>query len=145
MTIEKLSPHNLQQLLTLVLELWTDCSLEEETPYYTALMNAPDELCLLAKEGDHYVGFLHLSTRKDYVEGADELPIAYIEGIYVQPHHQHKGIARRLVSAGEEWARQMGLKQLASDTEWNNTSSIAFHQQIGFHEAGRIVCFIKSL
>lgn len=28
---------------------------------------------------------MHLSIRNDYIEGAIDLPVAYIEGIYVKP------------------------------------------------------------
>ncbi|MCT2196262.1 hypothetical protein M3G15_14050 [Paenibacillus sp. p3-SID1389] len=39
----------------------------------------------------------------------------------------------------------MGCKEIGSDTEQDNRGSQAFHQRIGFREAGRIVAFIKAI
>jgi aminoglycoside 6'-N-acetyltransferase I len=145
MIIEKISTDNIIYLLPLVLELWPDCDYEEEYEYFHELIDSDTQTCFLAKEKDHYVAFIQLAIRNDYVEGADELPVAYVEGIYVKPGYQKQGIARSLIERAEQWARQKGLKQLASDTELSNHASIAFHKSLGFIEAGRIVCFIKDI
>ena len=39
----------------------------------------------------------------------------------------------------------MGLTHLASDTEMDNQISQLFHQQAGFREVSRLVCFIKTI
>lgn len=79
------------------------------------------------------------------MEGANDLPVAYLEGVYVKPNHQRQGIARKLIRVAEGWAKQKGVKQIASDAAVTNLTSIHFHKQIGFEEAARIVCFIKNL
>jgi aminoglycoside 6'-N-acetyltransferase I len=145
MLIESLSIDNIKPFTELSLELWPKCNFDEEYEQYLRRIDSARDACYLAKVGELYVGFVHLAIRHDYVEGADELPIAYIEGIYVKPEHQTRGIARKLIGKGEEWAREKGLKQIASDTELVNSASINFHMQMGFKETGRIVCFIKGL
>jgi aminoglycoside 6'-N-acetyltransferase I len=145
MIIEQISTENIRYLVPLVLELWPDCDYEEEYAYFHQLMDSDTQTCFLAKENDYYMAFVQLAIRNDYVEGADELPVAYIEGIYVKPDYQKQGIARNLIDRAEQWARQKGLKQLASDTGLSNHASIAFHKNLGFTEAGRIVCFIKDI
>jgi aminoglycoside 6'-N-acetyltransferase I len=145
MIIEQISTDNIRYLVPLVLELWPDCDYEEENEYFHQLIDSDTQTCFLAKEKDHYVAFIQLAIRNDYVEGADELPVAYVEGIYVKSDYQKRGIARNLIVRAEEWARRKGLKQLASDTELSNNASIAFHKSLGFTEAGRIVCFVKNI
>lgn len=142
---ETLSLQNLPGLMPLVLELWADCSFDEELENYKRIVDSTDEICYLVKDIEEYVAFIHISIRHDYVEGSGDLPVAYIEAIYVKPHCQRKGIAKMLVGVAENWAKQKGLRQLASDAEIENRVSIDFHKKVGFQEAGRIVCFIKEL
>ncbi|WP_017495462.1 aminoglycoside 6'-N-acetyltransferase [Flavobacterium sp. WG21] len=145
MNIEVISSQNLKQLVELVLELWNDCSFDEEVESYKAIIDSENEICYVVKDQEDYIAFVHLSTRNDYVEGAEDLPVAYIEAIYVKPAYQKQGIARRLTKVAEDWAKQKGFKQIASDTDLGNSASIDFHQKTGFTEVERIVCFIKNL
>lgn len=145
MNIEVLSSNNLKQLTELVLEFWNDCSFDEEFESYKSIIDSENEICYVVKHQEDYIAFIHLSIRNDYVEGATELPVAYIEGIYVKPDYQKQGIAAALLKVAEDWAKQKGLDQIASDTDQNNLGSIDFHKKIGFTEVERIVCFIKDL
>jgi aminoglycoside 6'-N-acetyltransferase I len=145
MIIETLSKGNIQQLTELVLALWTDCDYEEEYDNYEKIIGEENEACYLIKAQDIYVGFIHLTLRQDWVEGANDLPVAYMEAIYVKPDYQNRGFGKKLVEMGEQWSKQKGCKQLASDTELENLNSIDFHDKMGFEEVSRIVCFIKEL
>ena len=145
MEIQQLSTDNLNNLIDLVLELWADCTFDEECENYKRILSLDNEVCYLVKEQGIYIAFIHLTIRTDYVEGASEFPVAYIEALYVKPTYQNLGIGRKLVHVGENWSRQKGCTQLASDTELNNSIAIDFHKKIGFDEANRIVCFVKKL
>ncbi|MFW0736922.1 aminoglycoside 6'-N-acetyltransferase [Flavobacterium sp. T12S277] len=145
MNIEVISSQNLKQLVELVLELWNDCSFDEEFESYKSIIDSENEICYVVRDQEDYIAFVHLSTRNDYVEGAEDLPVAYMEAIYVKPAYQKQGIARRLTKVAEDWAKQKGFKQIASDTDLGNSASIDFHQKAGFTEVERIVCFIKNL
>ncbi|MVM36633.1 GNAT family N-acetyltransferase [Spirosoma sp. HMF3257] len=145
MEIQQLSENNLHEFVDLVLELWTDCAFEEEYENYKRILRLDNEICYLLKDQGIYIAFIHLTIRTDYVEGATEFPVAYIEALYVKPTYQKLGLGSKLVSAGENWSRQKGCGQLASDTELTNSIAIDFHKNIGFDEVNRIVCFVKKL
>ena len=145
MTVEIISEANLKSLTKLTRELWPDCSFDEEFENYKHIIGARNEVCYLFKDRDEYIAFIQVSIRNDYVEGATDLPVAYIEAVYVKIEYQRQGIARKLIRVAEEWAKQKGVKQIASDTNITNLASINFHKKIGFEEAERIVCFIKDL
>jgi aminoglycoside 6'-N-acetyltransferase I len=145
MIIEILSKDNLKALVELVLELWTDCSYDEEIENYSKIINSEKDVCYLAKVQEKYIGFILLSVRNDYVEGATQMPLAYIEGIYVKPDYQKQGVAKKMIDIAEDWAKLKGLKQLASDTNITNFESINFHNSVGFEEVSRVVCFVKNL
>ncbi|SFO88066.1 aminoglycoside 6'-N-acetyltransferase I [Chitinophaga sp. YR627] len=145
MTTEKLSSDNINHLIPLVLKLWPDCVAEEEHVYFSGMIAAEQDVCYLVKFDHVYIAFIHVSVRNDYVEGAEDLPVAYIEGIYVTPDYQRKGVAKHLVKVAEDWALEKGIKQIASDTSVSNDQAIAFHKGLGFSEVERIVCFIRTL
>ena len=145
MSIELLSRDNLEQLILLVLEFWPECNFEEEHQHYDRLINREDEVVLLVRQDTAYAGFAHASTRTEYVEGADTSPVGYLEAVFVKPLYRKNGMARKLVEEIEAWARSKGLKQLASDTAIINAGSIAFHEEAGFEEVNRIVCFMKDI
>ena len=96
-------------------------------------------------EGDDPAAFLSLSLRSDYVEGTTSCPVAYIEGLYVKPEFRRKGIAEKLVEHAKEWAKEYGCAELASDCVLDNEGSQAFHNDVGFSEANRIVCYTMQL
>ncbi len=54
-------------------------------------------------------------------------------------------MSRELLSRCEQWAREQGCTEFASDCELGNDGSLAFHLQMGFSEANRIICFTKRL
>jgi len=91
------------------------------------------------------VAFMSLSLRHDYVEGTDSSPVGYLEGIYVKPDFRGRGIASALVDFAKEWAISQGCSELASDCELDNEDSRLFHNNIGFEEANRIICFTMDL
>ena len=91
------------------------------------------------------VAFISLSLRQDYVEGTRTSPVAYIEGLYVNPDYRNRGIARKLVSYAKKWAYEKNCQELASDTELVNQSSQKFHEMVGFTKANTIVCYTMKI
>ncbi len=90
------------------------------------------------------VGFVEAHLR-DYAEGASSSPVGFIEGSYVAPEACKQGIGRALIAAGENWARDRGCIEMASDTQADNTISIEAHQRIGYRITERLVSFLKRL
>ena len=91
------------------------------------------------------VGFAQCKLRYDYVEGAETSPVGYLEGIYVKEEYRKRGYAKELLAACEQWAKEQGCSEFASDCELDNRDSLAFHLKNGFMEANRIICFKKVL
>jgi aminoglycoside 6'-N-acetyltransferase I len=89
-------------------------------------------------------GFIELSQR-NYAEGCTSSPVAYIEGWFIDDDLRQQGFGAALIEAGEQWAKDKGLKEIASDTEIENDISIVAHKAIGYKEEARIVCFRKEL
>lgn len=145
MRIEQANPTNLDDVTRLALKLWPEHAWRElRNELKDLLASEKDRIFLAVKEGDT-IGFLHMSLRFDYVEGSSSSPVGYVEGIYVDENYRNQGVSRKLVEAGEAWAKSLGCKEIGSDTELDNHGSQAFHQRIGFKEAGRIVAFIKEI
>ncbi|MDU0329511.1 GNAT family N-acetyltransferase [Paenibacillus sp. 3LSP] len=145
MRIEQANPTNLDDVTRLALKLWPEHAWRElRNELEDLLASEKDRIFLAVKKGDT-IGFLHMSLRFDYVEGSSSSPVGYVEGIYVDENYRNQGVSRKLVEAGEAWAKSLGCKEIGSDTELDNHGSQAFHQRMGFKEAGRIVAFIKEI
>ncbi len=125
--------------------LWPDHAVEELAAEYAALLRDGDCAVFLASDGGEDVGFAQAELRHDYVEGTTTSPVGYLEGIFVREDHRRKGVARQLLRRCEAWARDKGCAEFASDCEFDNTDSLAFHLKAGFTEANRLVCFTKTL
>ena len=91
------------------------------------------------------IGFAEISIRSDHVEGTTESPVPYLEGWYVDAEYRSTGVGKSLIQTAEEFALQAGYKELASDAELTNITSIKIHKKIGFEEVERTVHFVKSL
>ncbi|MEP2447597.1 MAG: aminoglycoside 6'-N-acetyltransferase [Balneola sp.] len=145
MQIKELTSENVEALAHLFVELWPECTFETEFEYCKQILEKDDQTAFLANEKGEYIAFAYLSLRNDFVEGATSYPIAYLEGIYVKESYRKKGLASQLIQQAEQWAKENGSSQLASDVEINIEQSIQFHKKSGFLEENRIVCFIKDL
>ena len=85
------------------------------------------------------IAWISLSLRHDYVEGCQNSPTAYLEGIFIIPDYRSQGIADKLLSFAISWAENRGISQLVSDVEFDNQLSQNFHVTYGFREVGRTV------
>jgi aminoglycoside 6'-N-acetyltransferase I len=144
--IVKVTQADFEEWLNLALELWTDYSTEEMQVSLTEILNAPHQSAVLVRTGtERAIAFMNLSLRSDYVPGATQSPVAFIEGIYVKPEYQKQGVGKALIQYAEQWAQAQGCIELASDALLENTASHAFHRQVGFQEVERLVAFIKPI
>jgi len=91
------------------------------------------------------MAFVEASKRVDYVNGTNSSPVAFLEGLYVEPASRRNGLARALVEAVEAWARAEGCTELASDSPLDNAAAHAVHRAIGFVETERVVYFCRAL
>ena len=143
--IEVVAEGNLAVAAELALKLWPGSTYAEEYDEALKALKAHDRQSLLALVAEQFAGFIQLSIRTDYVEGASTSPVLYLEGIYVEPAWRRQGIARRLLRSAEAWGLERGCVEMASDAELQNTPGIAFHMAVGFSEANRVVCFTRPI
>lgn len=144
-TIIEAESKYLEPLTKMAHDLWPEHTYEELYKEMEEFLRTDQYKFLLHIENGVPNGFIQLSLRTDYVEGAETSPTGYIEGIYVKPEYRRKGIARKLVAEGEKWFKAQGCRQVGSDIYIDNQTSYEFHTGIGFQEAGRLIAFIKNL
>lgn len=136
---------HIENITQLALLLWPGedySALEREMTRYQEDSTAELFVCEVDSQ---IVGFAHVQLRFDYVEGTESKPVGYLEGVYVKEAFRNKGIARKLVEVCEDWSRFMNVTEFASDVELHNEISARFHEQVGFKEANRIICYTKKL
>ena len=129
----------------LALNMWSSHTVGElTTDFEQLLVDQNSAVFLLYIEGNA-VGFAQSQLRFDYVEGTDSSPVGYLEGIYIASDFRNKGYGKTLLRACEQWAKERGCKEFASDCELDNNQSLTFHLHSGFDEVNRIICFAKKL
>ena len=143
--IRRAGSKDLLILRELFLALWPDHDATEMETELAVLLSRNDVAIFLACNDAEAIGFAQCQLRRDYVEGTQSSPVGYLEGIYVTQEFRHQGTAGLLLKSCENWAREQGCKEFASDCELNNEGSLQFHLKMGFEEANRIICFTKRL
>lgn len=103
------------------------------------------EIGYLFQKDNKNVAFMNISIRNDYVNGCDTSPVVFIESIYVLPEYRKMGIARELIKTAEEFAKEKGILQIASDCLIDNIDSELFHKSCGFKETERVIYFVKNV
>ena len=129
----------------LAILLFPDTTFEEEFELHKEILESDNEMGLLYEKDGLYVGFMHLSIRTDYVNGTETSPVVFIEAIYVLPDYRKQGIGREFLEYAEQFAKEKGIKQLASDCFTDNYLSESFHKNCGFVEKERVICFVKDV
>ena len=125
--------------------LWPEQDAQELIGEMEGVIASSNSAVMLAYQGSEAVGFAQCQLRFDYVEGTGSSPAGYLEGLYVAEGFRKQGIAGKLVQACEDWSREKGCREFASDCELDNEESLAMHLKLGFAEANRIICFHKPL
>ncbi len=136
--IKQVDSHSLSDWSALASTVWQ----AERTQLEKDFQNGVFPYEFLFWQNGRAIAFISLSIRKDYVEGAKTSPVAYLEGISVLSEYQRSGIAKKLIDFARRWAKNQGIRQLASNCELDNLTSQAFHSAIGFKEVNRTVNYV---
>ena len=120
MSIRPVHPTDHTEWLRMRLHLWGGTA-EEHTHDIDTYFATPQRGITFVVEstGGGLCGFIEVSLR-EYAEGCQTSPVAYIEGWYVDAESRCHKLGTRLVQAVEAWARHQGLKEIASDTQIDN-------------------------
>ncbi len=138
-------PEDAGLVTSLALKLWDGHDFEELKAEMAEVISGEDSAVFMFFDGEIPGGFAQCSLRRDYVEGTSTSPVGYLEGIYVDEQYRRRGVAASLLKSCEDWAKERGCTEFASDCELKNAESLQFHLKCGFSEANRIICFRKEL
>jgi aminoglycoside 6'-N-acetyltransferase I len=125
--------------------LWPDAPIEYVTFDMDDRLADPDYAVFVASDADGKLVALIEAGLRDHGEGCETSPVGYIEAWYVDEHLRGQKLGRQMVHAAEQWAREKGMTEMASDTWLENQASIAAHWRLGYEEADRLVHFVKRL
>ena len=110
-----------------------------------SLLKMPAVFFVAEANGCNLVGFLEVGLRS-HADGCDDAQaVGYIEGWYVTDNHQRQGIGARLLAAAEDWAREKGCVEMASDALIENEGSQRAHEALGYSVVDRCVHYRKAL
>jgi len=91
------------------------------------------------------VGFVEVGLRS-HAESCDTAqPAGYLEGWFVREAYRKQGVGAALMRAAEDWAREQGCREMASDALIDNVTSQRVHKALGYEEVERSVHFRKRL
>jgi aminoglycoside 6'-N-acetyltransferase I len=144
---------DLDQLASLRAALWPESSAEQHAQELQLLLGGkaalvlPMPLTILVAEAsdETLLGFLEVDLRS-HADGCNpSQPVGYIEGWYVDEDHRHRGIGRKLLAQAEQWARNHGCVEMASDAVIDNEVSHRAHQAMGYEVVDRCVHYRKRL
>jgi aminoglycoside 6'-N-acetyltransferase I len=143
--IRTLESSDRAEWLRMRLALWPEHSPESHRTEM-AIIEADKATAVFVAEGRDgaLVGFIEAGLRS-HAEGCDTHPVGYVEGWYVETDHRRGGVGRALLSAAQEWARDRGCAEMASDCVLDNHVSMSAHFASGFAETVRLIHFRKSL
>lgn len=143
--IEKAEFKDAPVIAQMAVKMWKSHTVDELVKDFEDIIEQEESAIFLLSIEDRAVGFAQCHLRHDYVEGIESSSVGYLEGIFVEQEFRHKGYAKELLAKCEEWAKEKGCVEFASDCELDNDVSLAFHLKMGFSEANRIICFTKQL
>ena len=97
--------------------LWPDGSQDhgpEISAFFAGTAKEPLAVLMAETASDEIVGFVELSIRTD-LAGHSRERVGQVEALYVLPEFRGHGLARKLLRASREWAREQGSAVFASD------------------------------
>jgi aminoglycoside 6'-N-acetyltransferase I len=144
---------DLAQLAPLLQALWPQSPVEEHADELRLLLGGKADLVLtmplsilVAEAGDgRLVGFLEVDLRS-HADGCNPAQaVGYIEGWYVVEDYRGHGVGKKLLAKAEDWARNHGCIEMASDAIIDNQVSQHVHEALGYEVVDRCVHYCKKL
>ncbi len=144
-SIRRATPEDKPEWLRMRQGLWPEAPMDYLALDLDDLLADEESAIFVASESQgQLIGFIEVSLR-GYGEGCETSPVGYIEAWYVDPHVRGQKLGRDLVYTAEQWAREQGCTEMASDTWLDNDVSIEAHKKLGYWEVDRLVHFVKHL
>ncbi len=147
MIIRAATPADEQQWSTLRAAMWpedsADSHAEEIRRFFREEWHLPSAAFLAEQDGTA-VGFVEVSIRP-YAEECYSGNVGSVEGWFVIPEERRRGVGAALVAVAENWARDQGCMEMASDAALDNRISAQAHAALGYAQVAEVRCFRKDL
>ncbi|QQS33222.1 MAG: GNAT family N-acetyltransferase [Acidobacteriota bacterium] len=126
--------------------LWDGTADEDhQDEMYDIISDPESQFVAVADDGSGGLcGFIEASIRP-MAEDCESEDVGYLEGWFVEEHARRQGIGRALVASAENWAREHGCIEMASDAELENSVSLNAHTKLGYSETSRLIHLKKYL
>jgi aminoglycoside 6'-N-acetyltransferase I len=131
--------------------LWPESTAVEHGKEIAAILagtyNGTMPMALLVAETPTYelAGFLEVGLRS-HADGCDpKHPVGFVEGWFVIESYRRQSVGAQLLAAAENWARQQGCIEMASDTWIEEHLPQRVHEALGFEVVDRCVHYRKPL
>lgn len=148
MKIRRYESPDLAEWMRMRRELWPELPADEaaQRADCDAWLDRNNAIVLVVQRDDtpRLAGFIEVGER-EFADGCDTSPVAYLEGWFVDEDVRGRGIGRELVQAAEQWAIAKGYREFASDALLENVPSQRAHNAVGFAEVERAVRYAKQL
>lgn len=144
--VRRLEETDLNEWFRLRKLLWDDTHDDDHKAEIVEIVQHNDSQSVFVAESSNggLVGFLEVSIRP-FAEDCETDHVGYLEGWFVEEGHRKEGIGTALVGMAEEWARQNGCSEMASDAEIGNELSLSAHKQLGYKVTSRLVHLRKQI
>lgn len=125
--LESVRPDDLDALVALEQRCFSSDRLSRRS--FRRWLEGDQRVFLVARDGDRLAGYIlvlfHRGTR-----------LARMYSLAVDPDYRGQGLARRLIGAGEDGARDSGRFYMRLEVSSKNTSAIALYETLGYKQFG---------
>ena len=147
-TVRSAHPADAQNLAALAIQVWlhtyalegirgalSDYVFQKLTPErFAELIADPKTHILVCEEESCLFGYVRMSAGTPCP--SDQAITTEIETLYVQEHHEGKGVGRTLLEAAFAMARKSGDRKIWLSVYEGNTGARAFYDRQGFEVVG---------
>ena len=143
--IRRAVPTDKREWLRLRCQLWPDVDPDNLAGELDSMLQDDETPVFVVQRPDGGLcGLLEAGIRR-YADGCETSPVGYIEGWIVDQDMRGQHVGSALMAEAEDWARERGLTEMASDASISNEPSHKAHLALGYHETERLVHFAKLL
>ena len=119
-----------------------DYPLEKTRVLLDSLCGREDQCVLVAElDGELVVGYIHLENYQTLYFA----PMKNVLGIAVFPEYRRTGVATKLLTAGEQWAKETGASGIRLNSGSTREDAHAFYEHLGYESNKLQKHFIKML
>ena len=143
-TIRRVTQEDKAEWLRMRKGIWPDWTDEYLGVDLDHILASDNDMVIFACVDGKPIGLTEARIR-EYGEGCSTSPVGYLEGWFVQEEYRGKGVVGIMTQAAEDWIREKGCTEVASDTWLENEPSIRAHVKMGYVEVERLVHYVKRL